>query len=304
MSRQYHLGWLALAFVMLASLASDYIYSSVNTKKLTQTPAIVKIIPERLRSLIAASLWERADHLMHKGPVFAKQQFYAGSYAGNTDIVPLLKMVIALCPTETAPYRLLASNYAFHLDMKEEALKLIDKALKTNEYNKRTHELYASKAFILLFSNQNEKDKKENLQNAAQSLEQAINTYSNDDELSDPAFKLENYYVVLARIHWDLGEPAKALECWNKSSLGFNTNDLLAKLLNEYNETGKYQPLHSDLPLQESEAISEHQHTEQEMGCQNENCHHDSLKDESLLWLGAKAGLLCLIAIIFWCSVC
>ncbi len=304
MSRQYHPGWLALAFVMLASLASDYTYSSVNTKKLTQIPAIVKIIPERLRSLIAAGLWERADHLMHKGPVFAKQQFYAGSYAGNTDIVPLLKMVIALCPAETAPYRLLASNYAFHLNMKEEALKLIDKALKTNEINKRTHELYASKAFILLFSNQNKKNNKEYLQNAAQNLKQAINTYSEDDELSDPAFKRENYYVVLARIHWDLGEPAKALEYWNKSNLSLNTSDLLAKLLKEYNETGNYQPLRSDLLQQGSEAISEHHHTEQEMGCQNENCHHDSLKDESLLWLVAKAGLSCLIAIIFWCSVC
>ena len=147
---------LSIFFFLLGLIFHNFLPEQNNKKSYKRSFGALQILPERLRAFIAARFWEKADHLMHKGPSVSGQSFAAGSYAGNTDIIPYLKSVIALCPEETAPYRLLASNYAYHLGMRSDALSLLEDAFYNCENSKYLHELYASAAFIHLFSQSND----------------------------------------------------------------------------------------------------------------------------------------------------
>jgi hypothetical protein len=93
-------------------------------------PMLIRLIPERLRSFVAARLWEQADRYMHTGPSRLEgQNFIAGSYAGNTDLLPLLHAVTALVPHELPPWQLLAANLGLHLSRKDEAIRILQHAI-------------------------------------------------------------------------------------------------------------------------------------------------------------------------------
>ena len=232
----YKLHCLALFFWLISFILLQYCSCSY-----AGPSGLLQILPERLRSFVAAYLWEKADHLMHHGPVVDAQKFTAGAYGGNTDIVPLLKMVIALCPDQVAPYRLLATNYAYHLGMRSEAFALLDKAKKDCAKSVNYHELFAAEAFIRIFSQNSREEQKEQLDKALALINEAISCYQPDEKLPDPAFKLENYYIVKSRLHWELHEPEKALESWKNSGASLeDSKDTLARFLNLYRTTGKY----------------------------------------------------------------
>ena len=145
-------------FLLLLALAFATNWSLPNRSVLPQTSInsdnwVKQFVPERLRSFVAAYFWSKADTLMHRGPVVANlQKFQAGSYAGNTDILPLLELVIAIMPEETAPYQLLARNLANHLDLRDQGLRVLQQGIINNQQNPVVHELYAAVAFLNIFA--------------------------------------------------------------------------------------------------------------------------------------------------------
>ena len=312
---------LSILFLLLSFVLHSFLPQQSNRKNFKHSLAALQILPERLRGFIAARLWEKADHLMHKGPVVSGQTFAAGSYAGNTDIIPYLKSVIALCPEETAPYRLLASNYAYHLGMRKVALALLEDALYNCERSEHLHELFASVAFIHLFAQSEVSDnRKADLKQASVYLNKAIEKFTKSGNFPDPVFKLENYYIVKARILWELGEPQQGLEAWqmNGENKLEESSDSLARLLLKYKQIGVFEPIKNDeqtdsvnySQIQNYSLLAEEKNTE----LQNHEHHHEhsynsdheavSGHEKSLLqalfWLSLKAGFVLLIVILLY----
>ena len=313
---------LAIFFLSLSLILDIFLTPKTNKKSYSHSFEILQILPERLRAFIAARLWEKADYLMHKGPVISGQSFVAGSYAGNTDIIPYLKMVIALCPDETAPYRLLASNYAYHLGMKKDALILLEDAFYNCENSKHLHELYASAAFIHLFiiDSKDSENSNNDLQKAEKYINKAISIFNESAILPDPVFRLNNYYIVKARILWELGKPDQALNAWllNDENKLETSNDKLAKNLLNYKQTGTYEPLKSfettesdcyftkqescevckSVINNEQSSVDRHEHSH-ELNQKTVFEHEKSLL-KALIWYSLKAGFVLLIVILLY----
>ncbi|MBR4330586.1 MAG: hypothetical protein IKP71_12135 [Candidatus Riflebacteria bacterium] len=310
---------LSMLFLLLSLVFHIFLPEQNNKKSCKRSFDALQILPERLRAFIAARFWEKADHLMHKGPSVSGQFFAAGSYAGNTDIIPYLKSVIALCPEETAPYRLLASNYAYHLGMRSEALKLLEDAFYNCENSKYLHELYASAAFIHLFSqSKDSSNRKNDLEKSSIYIDKAIAKFVKTSDFPDPVFKLENYYVIKARIFWELEKPSVALEAWENSGNKLEeSGDRLAELLFKYKQTGVFEPLkdlsdysqkHNYSFISEEKAFEKHNHEHQREHSHDTNHETDSEHEKSLLQalirLSLEAGFVFLIVILlyFHCS--
>ncbi len=314
----------AVLFLIIGAIIGKYI-ENINAKNYKYTNILTLVFPERLRAFIAARLWEKADFLMHKGPILEKQNFSAGSYAGNTDIIPYLKMVITLCPNEVAPYRLLASNYAYHLGLEKEALNLIDEAILKCSNTSQLHELYATAAFILLFSpnSSNSKTVKEKLKLAGNYLDKAIVNIKKIDNYSDSVFKLENYYIIKSRIFWELNEPNEAISSWYKSGKSLeNSTDRLAIALLKYKNNGTVDNIsfqktdnnslnnqtNSDNTIFQNNIDFEsnpHCDEHSKLGISTESQNYEISKNnksplQTMIWLTFKAGFLCLSTIILW----
>ncbi len=198
-----------------------------------------QFVPERLRSFIAGCFWAKADELMHRGPFpGSRQNFLAGSYFGNSDIVPLLNVVIALMPEEPAPYQLLSRLLA-SLGSVDEGLRVLQLGILNNRRHPAAHELYAAAAFLKLFSGA--RPGVSDLIAASRYLGRASALY-NTAALkfsSDPAFKSDSYQILLARVYLELSEPQQALAAWMKSGQNLETaNDRLAEVLREYRDSG------------------------------------------------------------------
>ena len=302
--------FLSISFIFLHfSPKPDWVNNNNETN-------LIRIIPERLRAFLAARLWEKADHTMHKGPVVSGQKFMAGSYAGNTDIIPYLEMVILLCPEETAPYRLLAGNYAYHLGMKNKAVEILEKAFLNCKESVFLHELYASASFIHLFNSDSaESDKrKKDLETAKIYIDRAIDNYKDSDRLPDPVFKKENYYTVKARILWELREPESALKAWQLNGINLEeSHDKLSEVLLKYKQTGVVETLKTIESEQlyskeESLNINKQAHTahkHDDSFCNDEHCSkHEKSLLQTLKGLCLKAGLVSffILGLYFLCS--
>ncbi len=310
---------LTIFFLLLSWVFHNFLPKQNNKKSYKRSFDALQILPERFRAFIAARFWEKADHLMHKGPSVSGQSFAAGSYAGNTDIIPYLKSVIALCPEETAPYRLLASNYAYHLGMRSEALNLLEDAFYNCKNSKYLHELYASAAFIHLFSQSlDSSNRKNDLEKSSIYIDKAIAKFVKTGEFPDPVFKLENYYVIKARIFWELEKPGVALEAWENSGNKLEgSGDRLAELLLKYKQTGVFEPLKdlSDYSQKQNYSfISEentselhnhnHKHKHQHKHSHDSNHEIESEHEKSLLQalirLSLEAGFVFLVVILLY----
>lgn len=249
--KSYSLQIQAIVFLIFAGISLHLFYTNVQTK---ENYNIVRVIPERFRSFLAAILWEKAEHLMHQGPAFSKQKFYAGSYAGNTDILPYIKMVIALYPKEFSPYRILAGNYAYHLKMKKEAMKIMEEAIKNCSSTAYIHEVYASYSFILLFAvrQDDSMSRKDELKLALYYIDKAIDNYKMLEDQPDAVFKTKNYFVIKSRILWELKEYDLALDSWLKCGEKLEESpDRLSAALLKYQQTGIAEKL--ELPVEASE---------------------------------------------------
>lgn len=181
---------------------------------------LYRLVPERLRGFVAARLWEQADRYMHAGPSRLEQKnFIAGSYAGNTDLLPLLHAVNLLVPHELPPWQLLANNLALHLQQKQEAIRLLQHAIHLNRDNSEIHELYATIASIKMFTGEPDIEQK---RSALKYLQQAINRFVFSRRPLDdhsPGLSLPSYFVLRSRLEVELGYPRAALESWQKSGL-------------------------------------------------------------------------------------
>ena len=271
---------------------------------------IIYILPERLRSFIAARLWEKADRRMHLGPVVSGQNFLAGSYAGNTDIIPYLEMVIALCPEEVAPYRLLASNYAYHLKMEDEAIKIYNNAISNCSKTPFLHEIYASLAFIHLFSQkrQNPNLNQKELIQANECIDKALESYQENKDKQDLVFKKDNYFTIKARILWELEQPDKALQSWQMSGINLEkSQDKLAMLLLKYKETGVYEKFNfSNIEIDNNKADayhhhgSDHKHEDDHSINSNHIIDNQKSLPQAFLIIVLKAGLIAGITILLY----
>ncbi|GAB4282445.1 MAG: hypothetical protein Kow0029_28050 [Candidatus Rifleibacteriota bacterium] len=204
-------------------------------------------MPERLRGFIAARLWERADRYMHLGPSGkVPENFLGGSYAGNTDLLPLLELITALVPEEPAPWHLLADNFGKYLGKKDLAVKTLQKAILANRHTEKVHELFAAIAYLKIFAGTPDINEKKSaikyLSRATVEIEKR--DLSEDDKR--PGFDLSAYQVLLSRLYLETGDPEMALESWKKSGLPLNSDQgKLAELLIEYKETGEIHDIES-----------------------------------------------------------
>ncbi len=203
-------------------------------------PMLIRLIPERLRSFVAARLWEQADRYMHTGPSRLEgQNFIAGSYAGNTDLLPLMHAVTALVPHELPPWQLLAANLGLHLSRKDEAIRILQHAISLNADNPEIHELYATIASLRMFAGEPDRDEKNS---ALKYLQTAINKFvfsqrSIDDHA--PAMNLRSYFILRSRLEVELGYPRAALESWEKSGVPLQHDQgRLASMLILYRDRG------------------------------------------------------------------
>ncbi len=200
---------------------------------------VVRFVPERLRSFVAARFWAKADELMHRGPFpGSRQQFVAGSLNGNSDIVPLLYAVIAIMPEELAPYQLLSRCLAGLQAEGRESLQVLQQGIISNPGHPAVHELYAAAAWLVIFSGGG----RPAMISASRYLERAVRLYSHEaiKLSSDPAFNAAAYQTLLARLYLELDDPQKALQAWQKSGLNLDgAHDRLAVVLKTYRDSGR-----------------------------------------------------------------
>lgn len=212
-------------------------------------PLLLQFVPERLRAFVAGYLWTMAESLMHRGPVpFVNEKFIAGSYAGNTDIVPLLKAAILFMPEELVPYQMLASNLAKYLGKPEAGLRVIQQGIVSNREHPGIHELYGAAAFLLLFDWHPIDDARRI--SVLKYLDRATEYWNEESERfsSDPAFKPQNYAFLKARLLVELKRPQEALAAWQASELDLDSApDKLAEVLRAYRDSGRV-PQAEDFP--------------------------------------------------------
>ncbi len=218
-----------------------------------EASAMQRFVPERLRSFLAGYLWARADSMMHSGPMGdVPQSYQAGSYAGNTDIIPLLQLILTIMPEESAPYQLLARNLAIHLKMPDQAIKVLQLGIFHNRGNASLHELYASAAHIRIFTR--DSTGKRRLDSALKYISRAILELKNQPGVaslmssSDPSFSIAGYSIFKARILIELNRTSQAFAAWKESGLKLDEeNDRLAEVLREFQDSGR-EASSSDFP--------------------------------------------------------
>ncbi len=272
-----------VALFLCLAFSFNWSYKNIYGQTLTKTDkpeSIVRFVPERLRSLVAARFWARADELMHRGPFpGSRQQFVAGSLNGNSDIVPLLYMVIAIMPEELAPYQLLSRCLAGLQADWRESLQVLQQGIINNPDHPALHELYAAAAWLVIFSGGG----RPAMISASRYLEKAAGIYSQEAIRlsSDPAFNAAAYQTMLARIYLELDDPQKALLAWQKSGQSLDgATDRLAAILRIYRDSGrlpdeKFPSIMSEKrqtgATQKSEHVHHHQDGEANDAC--ELCH-------------------------------
>lgn len=233
----------------------------LNTADLHNSWAAQRLAPERLRSFMAALMWSRADHYTHiesSSPV--NTGFRPGSYAGNTDILPLMQMIMLLMPDELAIYQLQARNLARYLGQPFKARLILRQAILKNLDHQALYELYASMAFIWIFG---EQPSTQQTEAAIKYLDRAISLYrgaESEASTSDPAYSIENFQVLKARLFLELGEPDKALTAWHQSGLPLTGDDRIVQILRDYQLNGTTAPASAFKPLEEPEEPPQKHH--------------------------------------------
>lgn len=230
--------FLALLFLVCAFCCQ--IHSFFRTNPLETENSLSLFVPERLRGFIAGRLWEQADRYMHAGPSKnLPEGFVAGSYAGNTDLLPLIRMVTMLVPHELPPWKLLADNLGRHLGKRDKAIRVLQEAIHENLGNPEIHELYASIAALKMFTGKPDENDKIS---ALKYLKRAIKTVpeaGNHEKEQTPGFGLDSYYVLCSRLYVELLKPDLALAAWIKSGISLHESQgKLPAMLIDFRDKG------------------------------------------------------------------
>lgn len=228
-----------LPLLLLCALCCR-IFSASFSIESDRSEGLFTFVPERLRSFIAARLWEKADLYMHVGPSrIEEENFTAGSYAGNTDLLPLLQAVTQLVPHELPPWQLLATNLGRHLGRRSEAIRLLQQAIHLNRFHSEIHELFASIGAIYIFTGKPDEEEKTA---ALKYIEKAIATFPRSRRSFDdhsPGLDLRSYYVLQSRLNIELSRPIEALSAWEKSGLPLSQDQgRLASMLIAFKQRG------------------------------------------------------------------
>lgn len=284
-------------FLSISFIMKSLIYTRVNVT------TSEKIKFERIRSAIAAELWHKADELMHKGSINQEtQKFKAGSYVGNTDIIPLLKAIIALKPNEILPYRILAQSLIYSEKNSKHAENVLLQGIKANKDLENVHELYASLGFTkMIYGN---KSSNKDYFEAISCFEKAIKHYKKSDS-NDYFFNLENYKIMISRIYIEINQPEKAIKILEEAGISlYSSEDMVFKYLREYKLTGK---TNKEIFKEENYEISQNK----EYNTVNQEHFHEDIKEnnshieikKSLLSnpfiVALKSGILLILILLF-----
>jgi len=220
----------------------------------TPIEAAVESVPLSLRRFVAGTLWMRADEYMHFGPTRKLARdflatFMAGSYAGNTDIIPLIQLALVFYPQFIDGYELLAINLCMFLQRFEEGLRVLQHGIILNKNFPEVHELYGTIGYIRYHVEKYDARYTKNIEVAKRYFEAATQMFSaNPGEKRVDVMRPENYHIHLARIYVELGLPQKAVTEWDLSGLDPDSSDLLAIYLAKVRRGETVPRLPEDLP--------------------------------------------------------
>lgn len=194
---------------------------------------LLQSLPEQLKSLSAGLLRLTADEYMHIGPYKkARQNFIAGSFGGNTEIMGLLKLALYLEPSHIETYEIMSQNLAMYLDRFEDAIRLIQQGILANRSSADLHKLYAAAAYCYGFAESYTYDSPKPIKNdraiALNYLDAAIKSYQANFTLIgtdsyDVFANLGNYYVLKSRFLIDIGRKYEAFAAWQHVPTGNRT---------------------------------------------------------------------------------
>lgn len=203
----------------------------------TPIDAAVESVPLSLRRFVAGYLWMRADEYMHFGPTRKLARdflatFMAGSYAGNTDIIPLIQLALVFDPQFIDGYELLAMNLCMFLHKFEDGIRVLQHGIILNKNFPEVHELYGTIGYIRYHVEKYDARYTRNNEIAKRYFEAASQMYEkNPGEKREDVMRPENYHLHLARIYVEQGFLDKAVAEWDLSGLDPDSPDLLAVYL-------------------------------------------------------------------------
>jgi len=210
----------------------ETIYPDVPALELGE--ACLEAVPRQLRSIVADACWLRADEYMHFGPTRRlAARFIPGSYAGNTEIMPLLELAISLDPNHIDAYSLIVQNLSLHLGRFTDGLRLLQSGILANRGNPRIHELYGTGAHLWGFRESYNVPEPNNRLAALRYAEKALALYRDpgDDPLADPIMVPRTYAIWKSRFLVDLGRRKDAVQAWKAANLPLSIE---GGLLGEY----------------------------------------------------------------------
>lgn len=258
---------LALAFLLSLLTATQWslragwwhsIYPEGPTDDLLE--ACLEAIPRQVRSVVADFCWLRADEYMHFGPTRRlPADFIAGSYAGNTEILPFLELAIRLDPHHIDAYAILVQNLALHLNRFDDGLRLLQRGILANRDHPRIHELYGTGAHLWGFRESYNHPSPNNRQAALRYVEEALSRYrppAPEDKLADPILIPRTYRIWQTRFLVEQRRLAEALVAWKAGGMPVGSQGgLLGEYLRRF-EAGESVPALPEnlLPSNASEA--------------------------------------------------
>ncbi len=185
---------------------------------------LLQSVPDQVKGMSAGLMRLTADEYMHIGPYKkARQNFIAGSYAGNTEIMTLLRLALYLEPTHIDTYTIMSQNLAMYLDRFEEGIRLLQQGILANKQAPELHKLYAAGAYCHGFAESytysSSQPIKNNREVALNYLEAAIKSYEAQamylaSDSYDVFANIDNYRLLKSRFLLDVGKREEALAAW------------------------------------------------------------------------------------------
>lgn len=216
--------FLTLTFAVRLSFIvkyADFYYSFSGVNSLSELA--LQAIPAEARSFIAAMLRLTADEYMHLGPTKKiKQNFMAGAFAGNTELIAMLGLSLVFEPSHIESYINISHNMAIYIRHFTDAIRFLQRGILLNRDSAELHKLYASGAFCYGFSKKYTISDPVRIQHrrriAIKYIDKAIEAYLNKaDEITgdaDDFANLENYLELKCRFLIDIGQHQEALKLW------------------------------------------------------------------------------------------
>ncbi|MBI3039848.1 hypothetical protein HYY75_12515 [bacterium] len=246
---------LTLAFTFKVTLIADYpeIFPESVLLNLHPVAVVLEAVPRQLRAFFADYLWLTADEYMHFGPSKKmKEAFFSGSYAGNTEIMPMLELALILEPEHIDAYGILSQNLSFYLGRYKEGIQVLQRGIFFNKKSPRLHELYAAIGYIYGFIKSYRNNLENNREISLRYFDAALKAYEENhgkDDPEDEVFCPRNYQIIRSRFLVEKGEKENALQAWYSSGIDLNTgSDALSLYLRKVEKGEEVPGLPEELP--------------------------------------------------------